>query len=91
MPGLHAMDAKQTHNVNTTLYNVVRRLFLQCCEKDVPATLPQSKMTMLQCNVPTMLHDNIVGMLYIKCCIYNVATKLWYVPNYNLQGALYSL
>ena len=38
----------RTHTVNTTLYNVVRRLFSQCCEKDVPATLPQCKMTTLQ-------------------------------------------
>ena len=81
MPGLHAMDAQQIHNANTTLYNVVRRLFSQGCEKDVPATLPKSKIKMLQCNVPTMLQDNIVGMLYRKHCIYNVATKLWHSPN----------
>ena len=39
--------AQQTHNVNTTLYNVVRGLFSQRCEKDVPATLLQHKMTTL--------------------------------------------
>ena len=39
--------AQQTQNVNTTLYNIVRRLFSQHCEKDVPATLLQHKMTTL--------------------------------------------
>ena len=39
--------SQQTHNINTTLYNVVRRLFSQHCEKDVPATLLQHKMTTL--------------------------------------------
>ena len=58
--------AQQTHNVNITLYNVVRRLFSQRCEKDVPATLPQPKMTTLQCNVPTALQNNVVFMLYVR-------------------------
>ena len=35
--------SQQTHNVNTMLYNVVRRLFSPRCEKDMPATLPQHK------------------------------------------------
>ena len=48
------VPSQQTHNVNTTLYNVVRGLFSQRCEKDMPATLPQHKMTTLQCNVPTI-------------------------------------
>ena len=42
-------EPQQTHSVNTRLYNIVRRLFSQRCEKDVRAMLPQCKMTMLQC------------------------------------------
>ena len=44
LPRPSAAGSQQTHNVNTTLYNVVRRLFSQRCEKDVPATLPQCKV-----------------------------------------------
>ena len=64
-PSRAPVPAQQTHNVNTTLYNVVRRLFSQRCEKDVPATLPKHKMTTLQCNLPTTLQNNVVFTLYI--------------------------
>ena len=38
--------------------------------------------------MPTMLQDNLIGMLYVKHCIHNVATTLWSSSNCNLQGAL---
>ena len=78
---------QQTHYVSTTLYNVVRRLFSQCCEKDVTAVLPHHKMTALQCNMPTMLQD-VVGMLYMKFCFHNVATILCYSPILQPPGGI---
>ena len=51
------------------------------CGSNVATT----KSTTLYCNVPIMFQNNVVGMVYMKCNIYNIATTLWYSPNYNVH------
>ena len=55
--------SQQTHNVNTTLYNVIQGLFLQRCEKDMPATLLQRKV---QRCIPTC-SQRCEKTLYLRC------------------------
>ena len=47
--------------------------------------LPKGQCCTTMCS-QLMLQNIVVGMLYMKRSIHNVATLLWYNPNCNIQG-----